>query len=32
MSAFNIIRAARFCNLESRSIFDFDVVPQVLQP
>ena len=27
-SAFNIIRAARFCNLESRSIFELDKFPR----
>ena len=27
-SAFNIIRAARFCNLECRSIFELDKFPR----
>ena len=31
-SALNMIRAARFCNLERRSIFAAVVFPQVLQP
>ena len=31
-SALNMIRTARFCNLERRSIFAVVVFPQVLQP
>ena len=31
-SALNMIRAARFCNLERRSIFAAVLFPQVLQP
>ena len=31
-SALNMIRAARFCNLERRSLFAAVVFPQVLQP
>ena len=31
-SAVSMIRAARFCNFDSRSIFALDVVPQVIEP
>ena len=31
-SALNMIRAARFCNLERRSIFAAVMFPQMLQP
>ena len=31
-SVFKIMRAARFCNFDIRSILYFEVVPQVFEP
>ena len=31
-SAFKIMRSARFCNLDIRSMLCFEVVPQVFEP